>query len=281
MLPRVRKLAVPLGSSSVAVAVQDAGPFSKNAPAAPPLVLLHGVGADHNEWALSLALLARSRRTLGFDLLGHGSSARPIGSDGDFRIRLLADAVVQGLHVLDVHRIDLLGHSLGGMVALDLARRFPRLIRRLVLVDAAGLHPRVALTPVSASLPFAPHGFHDSQRLLKTSINTPLLNNALVALGAAVYKGRRTNRPQLMKLLAAIASGDDCLTRRDLSRIRQKTLVLWGDGDRVFPVATGRRLAEALPHARLEILPRCGHVPPTERPVAFGRRVTAFLAAPD
>ncbi len=67
------------------------------------------------------------------------------------------------------------------------------------------------------------------------------------------------------------------MTPRDLSRVRHRTLLLWGDRDRIFPVAAGRRLAESLPHARLEILPRCGHVPPTERPVAFFRRVEAFL----
>ncbi len=103
------------------------------------------------------------------------------------------------------------------------------------------------------------------------------LGHPLVALAASAYKGRRRNRPQLLKLLAAIASGEDSLSRRDLARIPQETLVLWGDRDRIFPLATGRRLAAALPAARLEILPRCGHVPPTERPLAFARRVAAFL----
>ncbi|MGE5345300.1 MAG: alpha/beta fold hydrolase, partial [Acidithiobacillales bacterium] len=73
---------------------------------------------------------------------------------------------------------------------------------------------------------------------------------------------------------------EDALTPGDLSRIRHPTLVLWGDHDRIFPLATGRRLATALPQAHLEILSRCGHVPPTERPLAFVRRVEAFLSGP-
>lgn len=263
---------------------QEVGPLRPSGPARPPLVLLHGIGADRNEWVLSLPLLARRQRTLAFDLLLHGGSDRPAGAGIDFRVRLLADAVVGGLEVLGrengegVRRINLLGHSLGGAVALDIARRFPRLVERLVLVDSAGLPPAEALTPLSAALPFAPRGFSEARRLLKTSVHSPILANDLVAAGAALYKGRRRNRPQLMRLLASLAAGEDCLDERQLARISQPTLVLWGANDRVFPVATGRRLVAALPHARLEILPRCGHVPPVERPLAFARRVEAFLA---
>ena len=73
-------------------------------------------------------------------------------------------------------------------------------------------------------------------------------------------------------------AGEDALSPRELARVRHETLVLWGDDDRIFPLETGRALCRALPNARLEILPRCGHVPPTERPVSFARRVEAFLA---
>jgi pimeloyl-ACP methyl ester carboxylesterase len=275
-----RRVGLPSG---LTVALLDIGPLvaPKGAPA-PPLVLLHGVGADRGEWTLTAPLLARARRVVAPDLLGHGGTDKPSGPGVDYRIRLLADVVVEALEGMEGlgRPVDLLGHSLGGAVALDVARRFPRLVRRLVLVDAAGLPPREALAPLAASLPFAPSGWEESRRLLATSVDSPWLSHPLVALAASVYKGRRRNRPQLLKLLAAVAAGEDALTRRDLSRIRCRALVLWGDRDRIFPLATGRRLAEALPVSRLEILPRCGHVPPTERPLAFVRRVEAFLAAP-
>ena len=174
-------------------------------------------------------------------------------------------------------RVDLLGHSLGGAVALDLARRYPRLVRRLVLVDAAGLPVATTIDPLAASLPFAPASLEDSRRLLATSVNNRFLSHPVVAFAAALYKGRRRNRPQLLKLVASIAAGEDAVRPRDLARISHATLVLWGDRDRIFPLATGRRLARALANARLEVLPGCGHVPPTERPVAFARRVVAFL----
>ncbi len=226
-------------------------------------------------------MLARGRRVLAVDLLGHGRSDKPSGPGVVYRVRFLAEAVRGAIEALPdaPARVDLLGHSLGGAIALDLVRHHPRLVRRLVLVDSAGPPVAASIDVLAASLPFVPGSFEDSRRLLATSVNNRFLSHPLVALAAAVYKGRRRNRPQLLKLTASIAAGEDALTPRDLSRIPHETLVLWGDRDRIFPLATGRALARALRSARLEVMPRCGHVPPTERPVAFARRVVAFLDA--
>ena len=271
---KFRRLQIAAG---LHVACLEAGVSSPRG--APPLVLLHGIGADHGEWALTLPLFARRRRVLAMDLLGHGRSDKPAGPGVEYRVRLLADAVVGGIEALPdrPRHVDLLGHSLGGAVALDLVRRHPRLVRRLVLVDAAGQPAAETLDLLATSLPFVPGSYEDARRLLAKSVNSRLLGHPLVALAAALYKGRRRNRPQLMKLVASMAAGEDAVRPRDLARIANETLVLWGDRDRIFPLAAGRRLARGLPNARLEILPRCGHVPPTERPVAFARRVLAFL----
>jgi pimeloyl-ACP methyl ester carboxylesterase len=271
---KLRRLHIPGG---LTVACLDAGVSRPGGP--PPLVLLHGIGADRGEWALALGPLARGRRVLAFDLLGHGRSDKPSGPGVVYRVRFLAEAVFGSIEALpDVPaRVDLLGHSLGGAVALDVARRHPRLVRRLVLVDAAGTPLERSIDPLAASLPFVPGSYEDSRRLLATSVNNRFLSHPLVALAATVYKGRRKNRPQLLKLVASMAAGEDAVTPRDLARIPHETLVLWGDRDRIFPLATGRAIARAIPNARLEVLPRCGHVPPTERPVAFARRVVAFL----
>ena len=164
-------------------------------------------------------------------------------------------------------------------MALDAVRRYPRLVRRLVLVDTAGQALGETIDVLAASLPFVPGSYADARRLLSTSVNSRFLGHPLVALAATLYKGRRSNRSQLMKLVASMAAGEDAVSPRDLARIPHGTLVVWGDRDRIFPLAAGQRLVRGLPNARLEVLPRCGHVPPTERPIAFARRVIAFLDA--
>lgn len=216
---------------------------------------------------------------IAMDLVGHGGSDKPVGPGVEYRIRLLADAVVEAIEALPdpPARVDLLGHSLGGAVALDVVRRYPRLVRKLVLVDTAGQPVEETIDVLAASLPFVPGCYEDSRRLLSTSVRSRLLGHPLVALAATLYKGRRKNRPQLMKLVASMASGEDAVKPRDLAGIPHETLVVWGDCDRIFPLAAGHRLVRGLRNARLEVLPRCGHVPPTERPVAFARRVVAFL----
>jgi len=273
---KFRRLALPTG---LHVGCLDAG--ASRPSGAPPLVLLHGIGADHGEWALTLPLFARGRRVVAMDLLGHGRSDKPAGPGVEYRIRLLADAVVDAIEALPDRpdRVDLLGHSLGGAVALDLVRRYPRLVRRLVLVDTAGQPVGETIDVLAASLPFVPGSYADARRLLATSVNSRFLGHPLVALAATLYKGRRKNRPQLMKLVASMAAGEDAVKPRDLARLPHETLVVWGDRDRIFPLAAGQRLVRGLPNARLEVLPRCGHVPPTERPVAFARRAIAFLDA--
>ncbi len=273
---KLRRLALPNG---LHVGCLEAG--ASRPSGSPPLVLLHGIGADHGEWALTLPLFARRRRAVALDLLGHGRSDKPAGPGVDYRIRLLADVVVDAIETLPnrPERVDLLGHSLGGAVALDLVRRYPRLVRKLVLVDTAGQPVEETIDVLAASLPFVPGCYADSRRLLSTSVNSRFLGHPLVALAATLYKGRRKNRPQLMKLVASMASGEDVLKPRDLARIPHETLVVWGDRDRIFPLAAGHRLMRSLPNARLEVMPRCGHVPPTECPVTFARRVIAFLDA--
>ncbi|MEO6324245.1 MAG: alpha/beta fold hydrolase [Thermoanaerobaculia bacterium] len=292
--PRVRRILLPNG---LTVACWDVGPFSAPAqavhrraadeprandgPPAPPLVLLHGVGGDRREWLFSLFLLARQRRVLAFDLLAHGLSDTPDRMGVDYRISLLTNVLVSAIpsvpNVPEV--IDLLGHSLGGAVALDAALRFPRLIRRLVLVDSAGLLANDALSPFSVSLDFAPRNYLEARRLLKSSVHSRLLGNDLVAWVTAISKRARRNHPELVKILASVAAGQDAVSYARLRTIPQESLVLWGAEDRIFPLATGRRLADAIPRARLEIVPDSGHVLPVERPFAFARSVTAFLDA--
>ena len=103
------------------------------------LVLLHGIATDHHIWDVVVPELATERHVVTLDLPGFGASA-PVGADYD--LRRVADRIVRGLAGRGLQGpFDLVGHSLGGGIAITLAATHPRLVRRLVLVAPAGLRP--------------------------------------------------------------------------------------------------------------------------------------------
>ncbi len=246
-------------------------------PGTPPLVLLHGLGGDTREWLLTGPFLARRRTVFALDLPAHGRSDAPVGPVPQ-ELRFFADAVLGALSVLlpaDLP-IDLLGHSLGGAVALDIAIRAPRRLRKLILVDTPALTPMRWMRPTSLSIPFVPETLSESRRLLAASVSSPLLGHPLVANLLRLVRRTRA-RPAKARLVAQLAEGVGLATRSQLRSIGNETLVIWGDADEIFPIGLGQEVARAIPHARLAIVTGCGHVPPLERPRAFARCVDGFL----
>ncbi|MFJ3306439.1 alpha/beta fold hydrolase [Streptomyces sp. NPDC086549] len=113
-------------------------------PDAPPLVLLHALGEDSGDWGTVAPALARGRRVYALDLRGHGRSDWP----GEYSLELMRADVIRFLDVLGLHRVDLVGHSMGGIVAYLVASEQPERVARLVLEDVSAPRPRPATTPV-------------------------------------------------------------------------------------------------------------------------------------
>src|SRR5690242_1116691 len=118
----------------------------------PPLVLLHGIGNSAQTWAGVLDELAAHHTVIAPDLLGHGDSDKP---RGDYSIGAYANGVRDLLAVLDVERATVVGHSLGGGIAMQFAYQFPEFVERLVLVGSGGLGPEMSASLRLASLPGA------------------------------------------------------------------------------------------------------------------------------
>lgn len=112
-------------------------------PEAPPLVLLHALGEDSTDWDGVMPALARHRRVYALDLRGHGRSDRP----GDYSLELMRADVLGVLDALALERVDLIGHSMGGVVAYLLAGRHPERVGRLILEDAPAPLPREPSVP--------------------------------------------------------------------------------------------------------------------------------------
>jgi pimeloyl-ACP methyl ester carboxylesterase len=261
----------------------DRGPLASDPP---PLVLLHGLLVTHHAFRAIIDPLAAERRVIALDLPGCGESDRPDPDAADgYALPWLAARVHEALGALGVVRCDVLAHSFGGAVAVELALAVPALVRRLVLVDpvvfpmALPLEGRLALLPRLG--PYVWKQLYrraDLRRHLVRVLCTPeLLDERAVDVywdRLAREGGREAAYAMLQRM-----EGLDPLGER-LARVQAPTRVVWGDRDALVPVETGERIARMMPAAELVVVEGCGHAVPEERPEALVELVRGFLDAP-
>ena len=144
----------------------------------PPLLLLHGIGDSSASWLPVMAALAEHHTVIAPDLLGHGNSAKP---RADYSVAAYANGMRDLLSVLDVEKVTVVGHSLGGGVAMQFAYQFPQLVERLILVGAGGVTKDVNIALRLASLPLG----GEALALLRLPMVLPALQVAGRALGTA------------------------------------------------------------------------------------------------
>ena len=235
--------------------------------AGPPLLYLHGAGTFW--WMPVHDLLAARRHVLLPVHPGFG------GSEGLDAIESMEDLVFHTVDVLDtlgLDRVDVVGLSLGGWLGAELALRHPTRVHRLVLVDAAGV--RLPGVPMGNAFMLAP------PKVRELMFHDPTLPVAKEILPDAppperletVLRGREASA----RLLWNPAQQYRKLTSR-LFRIAAPTLVVWGREDRLIPLAYGEAYARGIRGASLEVLDRCGHLPPFEHPERFAEIVLGFL----
>jgi len=238
-----------------------------------PLILLHGIATDRHIWDLVVPELATHRRVVTLDLPGFGGSA-PVGED--FDLERVAERIVHGLTGRGIPGpLDLVGHSLGGGIAITLAANHPRLVRRLVLVAPAGLRPFPAT--VSNVLAAAADAVLAARRgavsLTEVWWGRKLLLSLTAADGAELPP---TLARQLVEAsataqrtpaaLATITSTD---LRPSLAQLQMPLGVIWGELDRTVPIRALDEVVKARPDARVTRIPDAGHVPMVECPERF------------
>lgn len=251
----------------------------------PPLVLLHGLLVTHHAFREILAPLAQERRVIALDLPGCGESDRPAPADADgYSLPWLATRVHEALVALGVERCDLIAHSFGGAVAVELAATVPALVGRLVLVDAVVFAMELPLEGKMALLPrLGPFLFKqlyrraDLRRYLGRVFSTPEL---LDERAVDVYwdrLGRDGGREAAYAMLLQMTQLDPLLER--IPSIRAPTLVVWGDRDSLMPVDTAERLVERFADGQLRIVEGCGHAVAEERPDALIELLREYLGS--
>lgn len=239
----------------------------------PPLVLLHGLGSSRNDWLLQLPPFIARYRTIALDLRGHGGSPKP---PGPYHLEQFAADVALLLRRLDAQPAHVVGISLGGAVALQLALDFPEMVRSLVLVNTAAR--------------FVSDSWQQRVMGVRRVAGVYLLGMDRVAEGVALRLFPKPEQTSLRQetierlrnndvaayraTLWAIARFD---VRARLGEIACPTLIVAGDADSTVPLASKRLLAERIPHSRLEIIADSGHATPVDQPDAFNRVTLQFL----
>lgn len=247
-----------------------------------PIVLLHGVATSRAIWRHVTGPLSAGRRVIAVDVPGFGTSA-PAGPG--FELDVVADRIVASL---GVERFDLVGHSLGGAIAVATAARHPEAVRRLVLVSPAGLAPRAV--GVAAALGAAADVATRARRALGHQwVDRRAARWAMFATTVA-DPGRLDPADARMLLEASdgaqrVADGvRQALAadlRDDLAAVRAPVGLIWGAVDRTVPYSGLAALRRLRPDAPVETLPGTGHLPQVEDPRAFTAALERILAALD
>ena len=253
------------------------------------VVLIHGITGRSSQWEPAIDHLSATHTVLAPDLLGHGESAKP---RGDYSLGAYASAVRDTMVALGHDRATIVGHSLGGGIAMQFAYQFPERCERLVLVSSGGLgrevHPllRAATLPGSELvLPVLTHsrllglGFVAGRALgaLRLQAGTDL---AEVARGYASLCDAEARHAFIQSMRAVVDVGGQRVSALDRLYLAEAlpSLIVWGGSDPIIPADHGRAAHEAMPGSRLEILDGVGHFPQLERPRAFTGVLEEFLA---
>lgn len=238
----------------------------------PPVVLIHGFGGDLNNWLFNQPALAAAHRTIALDLPGHGGSDKRVAA-GD--VAGLAQAVIDVLQALDIETAHLVGHSLGGAVALATALREPARVASLSLIAPAGLGPEIDAAFIEGFIAA------DKRRTLQPVLARLFVDASLVSRDMAEDVLRFKRLDGATAALSAIAAanfpgGRQAVTLRDrIGAAGGAVQVIWGAADAILPA----RHAEGLPAPVIvHVLEQAGHMPHMERAAEVNRLLLAFLA---
>ena len=250
----------------------------------PAVIMVHGLGASMVTWASNIAPLASYYRVCALNLPGHGDSDKPPD---------LAYDSIAGAHFLDhfmkameMERATLIGSSAGGLIAAQCALRYPQRVEKLILVDSGGLGRTIAWFLRLISLP-----------ILGELLETPSIRNNTNLMKSIFYEPsamddrvfqellRVRNLPGAKKaVIKAIRASINLwglrkhlLILHALKKLTTPLLSVWGEEDRIIPVAHAHNATLTLPNARVHIIPRCGHLPQMEKAPEFNQLVLDFL----
>ena len=252
------------------------------------VVLIHGMAASSGTWSHVIPALAEQVIVVAPDLLGHGQSSKP---RSDYSIGGYACGIRDLLIALGYERVTVVGHSLGGGVALQFAYQFPDRCERLVLLGSGGLGREVAPLLRALTFPGAEYlfplvfwpGLHDAGMRLARSLRrlglraTPVLEEIWRGYASLTDAGGRQAFVHTLRSVIDLAGQRVNATDRLYLASEVPTLIVWGKRDSIIPVDHAIAAHAAIPGSRLEVFDGVGHYPHCEEPERFARVLLDFI----
>jgi pimeloyl-ACP methyl ester carboxylesterase len=254
----------------------------------PPVVLIHGMVNSSRHWREVALRLADEYTVIAPDLIGHGDSATP---RGDYSLGAHAASIRDLLAAIGIDRASIVGHSLGGGVAMQFFYQFPQRTERLVLVSSGGLGREVspllraaALPGVTGVLALLAHrgvlaGLERAAARLRERGSSRAVYVAAIARALRPLEEPGARKAFVHTLRSVIDVHGQRVSARDRLYLLEAmpTLIVWGGRDQTIPLAHGREAHEAIPGSRFEVLPRAAHFPHLEDPAGLAAVLRDFL----
>ena len=222
-----------------------------------PLILIHGFGVSGYVWQRVLPYLAQEYQVFIIDLPGYGRSTYR-ETRAPWRLREMAPLLAGWLQHMHLSSVHLVGHSMGGAIAIHLAAQNPELVKSLTLIDAAGMPFRSTFSALAV------RSFHSFVQLRNGGYPLPLVRDVL--------------RPRVRLFWQGATQMTASDFRAEIATLTMPTLIIWGEQDVLVPISLGYELRDALPHAVFVPISDSGHRPMLAQPALMSGVVLAFLS---
>jgi pimeloyl-ACP methyl ester carboxylesterase len=237
----------------------------------PVVVLVHGLGGHAEDWLNLAPWLARAGyRVYMPDLLGYGRSEKP--ADFSYSVTDQAEVVVGFFDALGLKQVDLAGWSMGGWIVQIVAGAHPERVKRLILIDSAGIYER----PAWDTRLFTPATLAELDQLDALMMPHPTPIPGFIARD--ILRVSRRNAWVVRRALAGMLTGRDA-TDNLLPKLKMPVLIEWGEVDRITPADEAATIHRLVPQSELDVLSGCGHLAPVQCASQMGPKVLAFVEA--
>ncbi|MBW4681382.1 MAG: alpha/beta hydrolase [Microcoleus vaginatus WJT46-NPBG5] len=266
-----QEIATPLSEQSIPTS------FIRQGAGGTPILLLHGFDSSVFEFRRLLPLLAEKHETWAVDLLGFGFTDRLAG------ISVSPTAIKTHLYyfwkTLIEQPVILVGVSMGGAAAIDFTLSYPETVKKLILIDSAGF----ANGPKGGKYLIPPLGYLATEFLRNPKVRqrisrTAYFDETLASVDAALCAALHLKMPRWNQgLIAFTKSGGYSSFRDKLEHIRQQTLILWGENDRILGTTDAEKFKQSIPNSELIWIKNCGHVPHLEQPQITAQHIFEYV----